>query len=108
MSDTKDLVQRLRDPSQIVSWRVADQTMVEAADTIERLTAERDALLFWIEELGVGREACLGEALEQLERLTRMLHDEGRTLLDLAPAMRLIARAKGKSTFGLDWMDVFN
>ena len=43
MSATTDLVQRLRDFA-LEGWSVAVATMSEAADTIEALQAERDAL----------------------------------------------------------------
>lgn len=35
-----DLVKRLRDPSQCVSWAAADRIIAEAADEIERLLDE--------------------------------------------------------------------
>ena len=44
MSATTDLVQRLRGIT-LESWSVAFETMSEAADAIEALQAERDALL---------------------------------------------------------------
>ena len=45
MSDTKDLVQRLR-------WMSKDTIGEQAADALERVTAERDALKADAERLG--------------------------------------------------------